>query len=289
MTQKAELYKKFQLFIMLSFFILILELAGGFFTNSLALLSDSAHILVDLLALLIAYFSMHLSKRNSTEKFTFGYHRAEIFAAIVNGIVLIFVTLYIFYESYERFLVPQEIKAPQMLAISIVGLLANFYVVTKMRDEKQNLNVRAAYLHVLSDTVSSIGVVMAGFLVILTGNHIFDVIISAIIGLLILASSIGLLKESVHVLMEGAPQNINLKRLSNDIMKIKGVQEIHDLHVWSISSDVYALGSHILIDADSIKSMNKTVSRINSMLKSKYNIKYTTIQSECEKCTHADG
>lgn len=289
MTQKAELYKKFQLFIMLSFFILILELAGGFFTNSLALLSDSAHILVDLLALLIAYFSMHLSKRNSTEKFTFGYHRAEIFAAIVNGIVLIFVTLYIFYESYKRFLVPQEIKAPQMLAISIVGLLANFYVVTKMRDEKQNLNVRAAYLHVLSDTVSSIGVVMAGFLVILTGNHIFDVIISAIIGLLILASSIGLLKESVHVLMEGAPQNINLKRLSNDIMKIKGVQEIHDLHVWSISSDVYALGSHILIDADSIKSMNKTVSRINSMLKSKYNIKYTTIQSECEKCAHADG
>lgn len=262
-----------------------MEVAGGIFTNSLALLSDAGHVLIDALALILAYFSIRLSQKVATKKFTFGFYRAEILAAIINGAVLIFVTIYIFYESYIRFLSPQLIKGAEMLIISVAGLLANLYVVIKMQGyEKQNLNVRGAYLHVLSDTLSSVGVVIAGILIVVTGNYIFDPIISAIIGLFILVGSLRLIRESAHILMEATPSNIDLEKLSKDIQKMKGVKEIHDLHVWSISSDVYALSSHVLIDAKNIKSMNKIVSNINDMVKSKYNITHTVIQSECETC-----
>ena len=285
MMPRDILQKKFIIFILLSLFILLIELVGGIFTNSLALLSDAGHVLIDLLALLLAYFSIRLSQKVATKKFTFGFYRAEILVAIINGSILIFVTLYIFYESYIRFLSPQPIKGPEMLAIAIVGLLANLYVVIKMQGyEKENLNVRGAYLHVLSDTLSSVGVVIAGMLIVVTGNYIFDPIISAIIGLFILVGSLQLIRESTHILMEATPRNIDLEKLSKDIQKIKGVKEIHDLHVWSISSDVFALSSHVLIDAKNIKSMNKIVSNINEMVKSKYNITHTVMQSECETC-----
>lgn len=285
MIPRDILQKKFRTFILLSLFILLMEVAGGIFTNSLALLSDAGHVFVDLLALLLAYFSIRLSQKVATKKFTFGFYRAEILAAIINGAVLIFVTTYIFYESYIRFLSPQPIKGPEMLIISVVGLLANLYVVVKMQGyEKQNLNVRGAYLHVLSDTLSSVGVVIVGIFIVVTGNYIFDPIISAIIGLFILVGSLRLLRESVHILMEATPSNIDLEKLSGDIKKMKGVKEIHDLHVWSISSDVYALSSHVLIDAKNIKSMNKIISNINEMVKEKYNITHTVIQSECETC-----
>lgn len=285
MNKKSDLEKKFRTFIVLSAFILLLELIGGIFTNSLALLSDAGHVLIDLLAFVLAYFSIRLSQKKATKKFTFGYHRAEILTAVINGAVLIFVTVYIFYESYSRFLAPRPIKGSEMLIISLIGLFANLYVVVKMQGyEKQNLNVRGAYLHVLGDTLSSVGVVIAGILIIVTGNYIFDSIISAIIGLIILVGSLRLLRESTHILMEATPKNIDLDDLSRDIQKINGVKEIHDMHVWSVSSNVYALSSHVLIDAKNIKSMNKIVSKINEMVKSKYNITHTAIQSECETC-----
>lgn len=290
MIPRDILQKKFRIFIFLSSFILLIEVAGGIFTNSLALLSDAGHVLIDLLALLLAYFSIRLSQKRATKKFTFGYYRGEIFSAIINGIVLIFVTLYIFYESYIRFLSPQPIKGPEMLIIAIIGLIANLYVVIKMQGyEKESLNVRGAYLHVLSDVLSSVGVVIAGILIIVTGNYIFDSIISAMIGLFILVNSLRLIKESTYILMEAIPKHIDLENLANDIQKINGVKEIHDLHVWSLSSDVYALSSHVSIDAKNIRSMNKIVSNINEMVKSKYNITHTAIQSECETCVDGDN
>ncbi len=285
MISRDILQNKFKIFIFLSLFILLVEIAGGLFTNSLALLSDAGHVLVDLLALLLAYFSMGIAKKAATNRYTFGYYRVEIFSAIINGIVLIFVTLFIFYQSYVRFLTPQPIKRFEMLVIAVIGLLANLYVVIKMqRYEKGNLNVKGAYLHVLTDTLSSVGVVIASGLIIFTGNYIFDPIISAIIGLFILVSSLRLIKESTNILMEAAPQDIDIEKLSKDIQKIKGVKEVHDLHVWSISSDIYSLNSHLLIEKKDMKSMNKILSNINEMVKSKYNITHTVIQSECESC-----
>lgn len=285
MTHRENLEKNFRVFIFVSFFVLLAEALGGVFTNSLALLSDAGHVLIDLLALSLAYVSMRFARKAATEKFTFGYYRTEIFSAIINGVILIFVTIFIFYESYIRLLSPRAIKGPEMLVIAVLGFLANFYVVMRMRGaEKENLNVRGAYLHVLGDMLSSLGVILAGILIVITGNYIFDAIVGLMIGLFIFVYSLQLIRESLHILMEAAPRNIDLKILSDDIKKISGVKEIHDLHVWSISSDVFALSSHVLIEAKNMKSMNEIVSAINDMVKSKYNITHTVLQSECETC-----
>jgi len=290
MINRDILQKKFRIFILLSFFVLLMEVAGGILTNSLALLSDAGHVLIDLIALSLAYFAIRLSRKPSTKKFSFGYYRAEILAAIINGLVLIVITLFIFYQSYFRFVYPQPIEGFGMLVVSILGLAANVWVITKMHDhEKDNLNVRGAYLHVLSDTVSSIGVVIASVLILLTGNYIFDPIMSVIIGLFILTTSYSMIKESVVILMEATPQGIRLEEVLGDIKKIKGVKEVHDLHVWCISSDVFALTSHVLIDAKNVKSVNKIITGINDMLKAKHNITHTVIQSECESCVDAKG
>jgi cobalt-zinc-cadmium efflux system protein len=285
MEQRDFLQKKFRIFIWLSLFVLIMEVGGGIVTNSLALISDAGHVLIDLLALFLAYFAMHLTKRAATKTFTFGFYRAEILAAVTNGVILILLTIYIFYQSYLRFLTVQKINGPEMFTIAIIGLLANLYVVLKMHsDKKENLNVRGAYLHVLSDTVSSAGVVVAGFLIIVTGNYIFDPIVSTLIGVFILISCLRLIRESSRILMEAVPEHIDLRKVSEDIQHIPCVREVHDLHIWSISSDVYALNAHIVIDTGDVNSLNQIISQINDMLKSKYHITHSVIQSECERC-----
>jgi cobalt-zinc-cadmium efflux system protein len=285
MEQRDLLQKKFRVFIFLSVFVLLMEVIGGILTNSLALISDAGHVLIDLLALLLAYFAMQLTKRGATQTFTFGFYRAEILAAIANGVILILLTLFIFYQSYLRFLTTQRINGPEMFTIAVIGFLANLYVVFKMHgEEKENLNVRGAYLHVLSDTVSSVGVVVAGFLIIVTGNYIFDPIMSTLIGVFILISCLRLISESTHILMEAVPKHIDIQKVSADIQNIPSVKEVHNLHIWSIASDVYALNAHILIDAKDANSLNQIVSQINEMLKSKYNITHSVIQSECEYC-----
>ena len=290
MTQRDILQKKFRIFIFLSSFVLIMEVGGGIYANSLALMSDAGHVLIDLLALLLAYFAMHLSKRASTKEFTYGFYRAEILAAIANGIILILLTLLIFYQSYRRFLTPQLINGPEMFIIAVIGLVANLYVVLRMKgDEKQNLNVRGAYLHVLSDTVSSIGVVVAGMLIIVTRNYLFDPIMSALIGVFILVGCLRLIWESTRILMEAVPPHIDLLKVSSDIKKTPSVQEVHDLHIWSIGSDVYALSAHVVIETKDANSLNKIITEINDMLKATYGITHTVIQTECEQCVNTEG
>jgi cobalt-zinc-cadmium efflux system protein len=285
MIHREVIQKKFRIFIWLSLFVLILEVVGGFVTNSLALFSDAGHVLIDLLALLLAYFAMRLARRGTTERFTYGYYRAEILAAMVNAIVLFMLTLFIFYEAYLRFLSPSAIKGPEMFVIAIIGLAANLYVVWRMHgDERENLNVRGAYLHVLSDTISSVGVVVGGALIIVTGNYIFDPLVSAAIGVFILVNCLGLVRESVHVLMEAVPKGMDLEKVSRDILQVPRVKEIHDLHIWSIASDVCALSAHILIDTEDMNSLNSIIAEINELLKTKYGITHSVIQGECERC-----
>ncbi len=289
MDQRDILQRKFRIFIWLSLFVLLMEAIGGIYANSLALISDAGHVLIDLLALLLAYFALRLSQRGTTKTFTFGYYRAEILAAVANGIILILLTLFIFYQSYVRFLHVQKINGPEMFVIAIIGFLANLYVVIRMqKDEKRNLNVRGAYLHVLSDKVSSVGVVRAGVLIIVTGNYIFDPIMSALIGVFILISCLRLIRESIHILMEAVPENIDILKVSEDIQKVACVREVHDLHIWSIASDVYALNAHIVLDTKDTNSLNQIITQINEMLKAKYNITHSVIQSECESCVDAN-
>ncbi len=284
MASRDSLQKDLKIFISITSLVLLLELTGGIFTNSLALISDSAHVFVDLLALSLTYFSFQISKRAISKEYTFGYFRAEIIAAIINGVILVLISIFIFYESYMRIFSPQQIKVKEMIVISIAGFLANLYIILKMRKSHENLNAKGAYLHVLSDTISSIGVILAALLIIATGNYVFDALISAVIGIFVLTNSIGLLKESVHVIMEGTPKNIDLIMLSSDMEKIEGVNEVHDLHVWSIASDIFYLSSHILIDAKNIRSAKKIIGNVNKMLKSKYKITHSVIQLECDNC-----
>lgn len=285
MISRDILQEKFKIFIFLTLFILLTEVVGGIISNSLALLSDAAHVFIDLLALLLVYFSIWLARKRPTKKFTFGFYRSEILAAIINGAALIFIVFSIFYYAYLRFLSPQPIKGPEMLIVAIIGFVANFYIIIKMHGfAKENLSIRGAYLHVLADTLSSIGVVVAAILIVITGHYIFDSIISVMIGLFVLVQALRLIKDSTYILLETTPKTLNLEKISQDIQKIKGIKNIHDLHIWSISSDVYALSCHIVISAENLKLINKITSDVSEMIKSKYNITHTVIQSECEGC-----
>ncbi|MCL5408632.1 MAG: cation diffusion facilitator family transporter [Candidatus Omnitrophica bacterium] len=285
MISRNILQNQFKVFIILSVSVFFLEIFGGILTHSLALLSDAGHIFVDVFALSLTYFSIWIAQKKANEKFSFGYYRAEILAAVINSFILILITLFIFYNAYHRFIHPQRVNGFEMFPFAIIGFCANFYVVTKMHQyENENLNIKAAYLHTLSDMLASIGVIAASILIIITRDYIFDPIISSIIGLMILFGAIKLVKDSTMVLMETTPENINLEKLSQDILKIPGVEDVHDIHVWSISSDIYALNSHIMIDTINVKSVNEIISNINDMLEKKYNITHTVIQSECEKC-----
>jgi len=275
------LEKEFRIFVILSASILALELTGALLTNSLALLSDSFHVLTDLISLFLAYFSIRLARRGANRRFTFGYYRAEIISAAINGALLLLISAYIFYSSYIRFLNPASVRAEEMLGISIIGLAANAYVAIKMhRRAEGNLNVRGAYIHVISDTLSSIGVVTGGAIISITGITIVDPIISVIIGFFILSNSIPLVRDSLLILMESSP--LDVKSIERDMKKIDGVKGVHDVHVWSISSDIYALSSHIIVDSDA--GINGIIQDINKMLKERYNIVHTTIQSECDRC-----
>ncbi len=172
-----------------------------------------------------------------------------------------------------------------MLVISIIGLAANIYVAVRMQGSTgNNLNVRGAYIHVLSDTLSSVGVVVGGTIIALTGMTVVDPIISVIIGCFILSNSLPLVKESLMILMESTPKGIDIAGIERDMKRVEGVEGVHDVHVWSISSDIYALSSHIIVEPDA--KINEVVGRVNDMLKERYGIDHTTIQSECERCVN---
>lgn len=279
------LQNKLKIFIGLSIFIFALELIGGWFTNSLALLSDAGHVLIDVLALVLAYIGTVFAQRAANKQFTYGYRRAEIFSALINSVILIAVTIYIAYESYNRFVSPEPIKSGGMLVISIIGLVANMYVLVKMhRDEKENMNIKGAYLHVLTDTLSSIGVIIAAILIMVTGNYLFDPLISIVIAIIILASSLRLMRDAGKILMEATPEGIDIAHVQNDMVAIAGVKDVHDLHVWSISSELKACSAHVFLDANTTAEANKIIKNINHLLEEKYHITHTTIQSECDEC-----
>lgn len=284
MISRATLQKRFRFFIFLSAFILALEVAGSIITNSLALLSDAGHIVIDLIAFILTYLSLRLAQRKATARFTFGYYRAEILSAVINGVALILITIFILYEAYTRFINPVTVNGNGVLIFSIIGFAANLFVVLRMQGYEHNLSVRSAYLHVISDTITSVGVIITGVLIIWTGNYIFDPIISAMISFFILFGAVRLIRESTYVLMEATPANIDINKLQADMKRVPGVKEIHDLHVWCISSDVCSLSSHVVIDATDVKTINEIISKLDQLVKTKYNINHSVIQAEYGSC-----
>ena len=268
---------------------MIVEAVGGFVTNSLALISDAGHMLSDAVALGIALLAFTFGEKAVNTGKTYGYRRFEILAATLNGITLIAISLYIFYEAIGRFIHPPEVATFGMLIISIVGLLVNIlvaWIMMRGSDTENNLNMRGAYLHVISDMLGSIGAIVAALLMMFFGWGWADPLASVIVAVLVLRSGFFVTKSSLHILMEGTPANLDVNDLVQTIKKVDGVHGVHDVHVWSITSNLNALTAHIVVDGTlTIYEAEALVQKIEHMLEHK-DIKHVTLQVESEKHLH---
>jgi cobalt-zinc-cadmium efflux system protein len=267
--------------------ILLAEIIGGILTNSLALLADAGHMLVDVASLVMSFLALTFALRPPSKQRTFGFHRLEILAALANGLALILICLYIFYEAYQRILTPQPVQGPGMLAIALVGLVANVAAIMVL-EKGESLNVRSAFLHVLGDTLSSAGIIVGGLVMLFTGWYIIDPIISVVIALLILLSAYRVTVEAVNVLLEATPKGIDLQEVIEAVQEVDGVRDIHDVHIWSITSGLHALSAHLLIDDQLTSCSVDIVERVQALLKHDFGIAHTTLQCECEHCANGE-
>jgi cobalt-zinc-cadmium efflux system protein len=264
----------------LTLIILAAEVTGGLLANSLALLSDAGHVLTDIFALGLAWFATAQAERPPNAHNTFGYHRVGILAALANALTLILITAWILWEAVQRFQHPEPVQPLAMFLAAGVGIVVNLYIGFGLQKEKENLNVRAAALHVFGDIGASVAVVVAGVVVLLTHWNPIDPLLSVGIAILIAFGAVRILRETMEILLEAVPKDVNLSTLVRDMMRVQGVQDVHDLHVWCITSGMYALSCHTQI-ADLPPSQSAPIlASLESMLREKYSISHTAIQFE---------
>ena len=263
--------------------IFILELAGGLYTNSLALLSDAAHMFMDVFALVLTYAAIQIAKKPSSPRVTYGYHRLEIFSALINGFTLIIISVFIAREAYFRLLEPPQVRGMEMLVIAAVGLVVNLWVTTRLHGH-HDLNVRGAYLHALGDTLSSVAVIAGAIIILFTGSLLADPVLSFIIVAVILLGSVRLIRDSLHILMESTPRHVDINELVKAVNSIEGVEGIHDIHLWSVCSNVHALSAHILVGEIKVCETVALIDAINKVMAGKFNITQTTFQFESVEC-----
>lgn len=264
----------------LTLIILVAEVAGGWFANSLALLSDAGHVLTDIFALGLAWFAIAQAERPANAKKTFGYHRVGILAALINAFTLILITIWILWEAIVRFQHPEPVQPLVMFLSAGVGIAVNLYIGFCLQKETDNLNIRAATLHVFGDVAASVAVVIAGVVILLTGWFPADPILSVGIACLIALGAWRILRETTDILLESVPKEINLSVLVRDMMRVKGIQDVHDLHVWCIANSMYALSCHAQIEDLPPSQSAIILSSLETMLQEKYRIGHTAIQFE---------
>lgn len=264
----------------LSFIILLVGLVGGILANSLALISDAAHTVTDLFALGLAWFAAVQAERPSNERKTFGYHRVGILAALLNAASLIVIAVVISWQAIQRFQHPEPVQPLVMFGSAAVAIVVNLFIAFGLQKEDHNLNVRAATLHVMGDVGASVGVIVAGAIILLTGWTIVDPILSVGIALLIAVGAWRILRETTDILLESVPKDISLTNVVKDMKSVQGVQAVHDLHVWSIASGMYALSCHVLIDNLPPSDSSPILQSLTSILSEKYQISHSTIQFE---------
>jgi cobalt-zinc-cadmium efflux system protein len=258
---------------------MIAEAVGGFLSNSLALLSDAGHMLTDVASVALAMFALWFSSRPATTKKTYGYLRFEILAALANGVALVVISLMISYEALQRIKSPESVAGVQVMLIAIGGLVVNAISAYLLHNASaENLNMRGAFLHVISDMLGSVGAIIAGILIWQFGWTISDPVISILMCLLIVFSSWQLIRESLNVLLEGTPSHISIAAVIEAIMQVQGVLNVHDLHIWTISSGNDAISAHVTIEAGA--SYKGTLASLQETLRSKFNIGHVTIQIE---------
>ncbi len=265
--------------------IMVAEVAGGILSNSLALLGDAGHMLVDALALGLSLFAMTIARKPATRTRTYGYHRVEILAALANGAAIGLVSLYIFYEAYQRFLTPPVVKTPVMLPVATIGLIANLVMIVLLRRRSHgSLNIKSAFWHIIGDTISSVGVIIGGVIISITGWGIVDPIIAIVIGCIILWGAVGLVRESIDILSEAVPKHIQVDKVIEAIKNIPDVKDVHDIHIWTITSGIHTLSAHLLIADQAVSKSAEVVRAVNEGLAQNFDITHTTLQLECGTC-----
>lgn len=263
----------------LTSFYLIVEVIGGFWTGSLALLADAGHMLTDVAGVGLALLAIWFAEKPASPERTYGYYRVEILAALTNAVVLILISLYILYEAYQRYKNPPEVQSAAMLGVASIGLVINIFGMYILRaGSKESLNMKGAYFEVLSDMLTSIGVIIAGIVMLTTGWYYADPIISAGIGLFILPRTWALLKDAVGVLLEGTPSDVDLAKLRESLAKIEGVAGVHDLHVWSLTSGVNAMSVHAVL-AETAEH-DDVLARVHEHCTEEFKITHLTVQTE---------
>jgi cobalt-zinc-cadmium efflux system protein len=269
--------------------IMFLEFFGGLLTNSLALLSDSGHMLSDTASLALSLIAMIFAVKPASSKNSYGFYRFEVMAALFNGVTLFVIAGFIIWEAYHRFFEPPVVASGSMMIIAAVGLLANLvsaWALMRKSNVKDNLNVRSAYLHVIGDALGSVGAIIAGLIMQLFSWYAADPIISVLVALLILKGAWGVLKHAFHILMEGTPSSVNIDQVRQSLLSISGVADVHDLHIWTITSGMDALSCHVLIEDDS--NAQEVLQRAVHLVEEKFNIKHATVQIETAELQHGE-
>jgi len=272
-----------------TFAYVLITLLSGLRAHSLALLSESGHNVTDLLSLLLSWVAVFIQTRPPSATKTFGYHRAGVLAAFVNALTLVVIAFYIFYEAVMRLRNPVAVHPKTMIVVAVIGVLMNGTISWVLFRAAHDVNIRSAFIHQLGDTLSTAVVIVGGWVIVLTGRTWVDPALSIAIGCLILWSSYGIIRETLNILLEGAPQGLTAKHIATSLNGVAGVRDVHDVHVWSIGSDTHALSCHILIDDITMSQSEIILRQVKELLIAEYHINHTTIQFENANCEVAHG
>lgn len=298
----SNIERRFVLSISFTLLILVAEVIGGIWTGSLALLSDAAHVFMDIFAMALSFLALRLSALPANDRYSFGYHRLEVLAALVNGVTLVIIALGIGWEAIERWQVPQPIRSTEMLVIAVVGMVVNIIVAFILgghdhdhdhahqagsHTHQRDLNINSAYLHVVGDAISSVGVILAAVVITFTGWQWVDPLASLLIGGMILFSAYRVTRSALHILIEGVPEGLSISKVAATIQQTPGITDVHDLHIWNLCSKHISLSAHITVETETRSTSEETMTLVRQRLCQEFGIEHTTLQIEQTRCEHA--
>jgi len=284
-THRGEERRKLILAASLTGTMFVVEGIAGFLTNSLALLSDAGHMLTHLIALLISLGAILFAAKPPTARKTYGFYRLEILAALFNGITLLLITLWIFSHAYQRIINPEPIASWHMFIVAIIGLMVNLACAYILKTSHGSLNIKSAFIHMMADTFSSLIVVIGAIIMHYTQWYMLDPTLSILICIIILIWSYQLVTDSVDILLEATPKDVSLEDVVKSIKELVEVEDVHDIHIWTITSDMYAMSTHVCIKDLKVSESHGIMEKINTLVKEKYNIDHTVIQFETNACS----
>ena len=264
--------------------VAVVETVGGILSDSISLVSDAVHMFTDVMAIGLSLFAITMAARSHSGAMTFGYHRAEVMVALANGVALAVISLWVLYEAFLRVMSPRIIDAPLLLLTASIGLAGNLVVMYLLKHHAgKSINIHSAFIHVVYNTISSVAVITTGFIALNTGITIVDPLVAFLIAGLVARSAYSIVRSSTLILLEGAPSELDIREILATLKELDGVVDVHDLHVWTISTGMDALSGHVVVRDQMLSESNKLLSEINTVLAERYNITHTTIQMEHER------